>query len=337
MSACKPRWLASPGPAGACASLTDALKRLVSLHDGDEAYPEVVAFGPSAIPELRNLLFRRDPSGLHQPRCRVVDTLAALGADEILVEFLAAPHDFADPVENAGCQAVMSAAARALRGIYSEAVFALLLSLAETRRLPGAIEVLARFHRADALPCIVGSLGDDLARPSAEAAIGQFGERAWPHLLQALRTPVADQEAETESSRRRRRAAIDLLIASRGGKTVPPNLRRQLAQDDDSVISVKGCVLAMQYGDASESADAARRLLDLLPEVAWPLRQRIETCLLEHATCCEPLIAARSPRMPPAMGDFTQEADAQRSLLRIAARLGKHRESRRGRDENLPV
>lgn len=48
-------------PAG---KLERALEKLISLHEGDRGVLEVVACAARAIPRLRTLLFRREPSGL---------------------------------------------------------------------------------------------------------------------------------------------------------------------------------------------------------------------------------------------------------------------------------
>lgn len=100
---------------------------------------------------LRALLFEREPSGLYQPRCLAVRALAALEAYDVLVDYLnAAPREAADPVERVGEDAVINAAARALAGLHEARIFELLMSLAETRLLPGAIGALGRFGRVEA-------------------------------------------------------------------------------------------------------------------------------------------------------------------------------------------
>jgi hypothetical protein len=112
---------------GQASSLQRALDRLLSLQDGDQGFLDVVACGSGALPALRRLLFTRDPSGLFQPRCRVVAALSALEVRDVLVaalsalevrdvlaDFLQAPRACADAVEAAGEDAV---ALRALQRI----------------------------------------------------------------------------------------------------------------------------------------------------------------------------------------------------------------------------
>ena len=49
---------------------------------------ETIALGKEAIPPLRELLFKREPSGLFETRRRAVEALASLGAYKTLVDFL---------------------------------------------------------------------------------------------------------------------------------------------------------------------------------------------------------------------------------------------------------
>jgi HEAT repeat protein len=130
-----------------------ALDRLKSLHDGDLGVLEITAFGRRAIPALRALLLEGESSGIYHPRCRAVDALAALRAYDVLIEFLSAPRDVADPVNRTGEEAVMSSAARALTGVDDERVFPLLLDLAKRQPLAGVIDALGSFRRPEAIPC----------------------------------------------------------------------------------------------------------------------------------------------------------------------------------------
>ncbi len=91
-----------------------ALDRLKSLHDGDIGVLEIVACGRRAIPALRALLLEGESSGIYHPRCRAVEALSALGAHDVLIEFLGSPREMADPVNRTGEEVVISAAARAL-------------------------------------------------------------------------------------------------------------------------------------------------------------------------------------------------------------------------------
>jgi hypothetical protein len=90
-----------------------AVGRLKSLHDGDSGFLEVVELGPDVVPALRRLLFEPEPSGLHQIRGRAAEALAALGAFDVLADFLRSRQPIADPVERLGEEVVTGAAARA--------------------------------------------------------------------------------------------------------------------------------------------------------------------------------------------------------------------------------
>jgi hypothetical protein len=312
----------TPAPRDGGAALEHALERIISLQDGDRGVLDVVACGPGAIPALRTLLFRREPSGLYQPRCRVVEALAALGARDVLRDFVNADRDIADPVELAGEEAVLNAAVRALRGEDDEAFFQRLLTLACTRRLTGPIELLGAFRRPEALACLIAALADDLARSAAEDAIRQYGRAAGPALLAAATERVMQDRAETESSRRRRRAALGLLSEIGGAAGLSRQQRDVWSLDDDPWFMLAGCRLALAYGASMERCAAIRRLLDMLPAVDWRIRRDIEDCLIEHGDDARPLIRAVAPAVAPDEADFSRQAEAQRCLIRLARCIG---------------
>jgi hypothetical protein len=297
-------------------ALPGALTKLMSLHDGDQGVLDTVAHGPAALPALRRLLLRREPSGLYQPRCRVVEAIALLGGHGILIDFLRCAREVADPVEAAGEEAVMNAAARALSEVWDEQVFQLLLSLAESRRLPGPIEVLGAWKRPEALSCLVEALADDLARPVAEEAIRGFRALAIPSLLHAAGEPARIAGAETESSRRRRRAALNLLLDL--SAPVAADLRTELIRDDDAGLSVLGCRFALACGAEGERYIAASRLIDWLERAPQFLRGDIKDCLMAHADIAGPIAEQRLAATPPPADEWSPAADTHRTLTRVA-------------------
>lgn len=303
-------------------ALTRALERLVSLQDGDLGVLAVVAFGAAAVAPLQKLLFAREPSGLYQPRCRVVDALAALGARDVLRAFVQTDRDFADPVEVAGEEAVLNAALRALRGEQDDAFFQRVLTLAATKRIAGAIELLGGFRRPEALPCLVAALADDVVRPTAEGAIRRYGRAAVPALVAGATERIVQDGAETESSRRRRRAALDLLAETGGTADLTRAQRALWLTDDDPAIVLAGSRLVMADGTRPERQDAARRLLAVLPSVNWPLRSSIERFLIEHPDDVRPALAALHPGTAPDAADLSHAAGTQRSLLRLWRETG---------------
>jgi hypothetical protein len=317
-----------PAPSGgiqcdaAAAALQDALSQLMSLQEGDRGVVNVVACGRDAIAPLRTLLFRREPSGLYAPRCRVVEALAALGAREVLRDFVQADRDVADPVESTGEEAVLNAAVRALRGESDEAFFQRLLALACTRRLAGPIELLGAFRRPEAVACLVAALADDVARTAAEDAIRHYGGTAQAALAAGATERDVRDGAETESSRRRRRAALGLLQQIGGAAELSRQQRDAWVRDDDPQLALSGCRLALACGDPAERGAAVRRLLDLLPMVDWQLRREIGYCLEDHSRDARPLIRAMVPVRAPDAADFSRQAEAQRCLMRLAHGFG---------------
>ena len=193
--------------------LERAMEKLRSLHDGDLGVVEVVACGARAIPALRALLFEREPSGLFETRCRAVQALGALDARDVLIEYLAMPHEAADPVEQLGNDAVLNAVARAVAKYRDEQVFQLLRHLAGRRLLPGVVGGLGSFNRQEAIPYLVDSLAEDECRPIAENALMKFGPRARQALLAIASAPGASSESPSQT--RQRRSALELLAVLR--------------------------------------------------------------------------------------------------------------------------
>lgn len=174
-------------------------------------------------------------------------------------------------------------------------------------------------RRAEALPCLVAALADDVARPAAEEAMRRFGRDAVPALLTGAMERAIRDGSETESSHRRRRAALALLLDI--DVAVLPLLRAAWVNDDDPEIAVLGCRLVLRRGDAAERRAAIQRLVQMLPSVHWRARHDIEDCLAKHAADARPAIRAAVPAARPGEDDRSPEAAAQRSLLRIAHRL----------------
>jgi hypothetical protein len=258
--------------------LREAIDKLKSLHDGDRGVIEIAACGRRAVPALRALLLEREPSGLYQPRCKAVKSLAALEAYDVLIEYLNAPRAIADPIERVGEDAVINAAARALAGLHEARIFELLMSLAETRLLPGVIGALGRFGKVEAIPYLVEALAEDESRPAAEAALRNFASSARQALLVAATQRSPPVGRESESSLRRRRSALQLLTEIGIQPETWPVLRN-LALDQDAKIAVLACKICLVGALDPEKDAAIRRLIDLLPSVDFALTDEIEQCL----------------------------------------------------------
>ena len=297
------------------ARMARALRRLQSLADGERGVLEVIACGPSAIPALRAIVLAPEPSGLYQPRCAAVDALAVLGDENTLMELLAASIETADPVAGAGEEAVRNAAARALARSDDPRLLPLLLSLAATWHLPGAIDVLGARRCAAALPSLIAALGDDIARPAAETALRNLGEAAAAELWRAARNPQLDCGEETESSRRRRRSALTVLgdIGSSATMDLEP-----LCNEADAAIAAAACRIRLAGGTVTERRRAAERLIAVLDTADLSVRADIETSLLAHADVTREVLAAMSGAAlscPPGTA-------RDRLLYRVAHRIG---------------
>ena len=301
--------------------LRAAIARLLSLHEGEEGVLDVVGCGRRALPVLRDLLFRREPSGLYQPRCHVVDALASLGAHDILIAFLENRREISDPVEAAGEEAVINAAARALLGHCDDHAFAMLLTLVEAYHLSGPIEVLGASRRMEALPAILASLDDDVARPAAEEAIRRFGRLAVPSLLRVIPRPTSRPQDEPESSRRKRRSSLALLVDLDASAEISPEARSGLMEEDDDALSLLGCRLALDRGSVHERQVAVHRLIDRLERSSSLQRKEIEDLLVRNGDVARRITEAVLSGLPPQSAyDYSAHGEAVRTLLRIKDR-----------------
>ncbi len=301
--------------------LERAIAKLISLQSGDIGVLETVACGKRAIPALRALLFGREPSGLYQPRCRAVDALSALGAQEPLIEFLSQSREISDPVERTGEDAVINAAARALAGSQDIRVFPLLLGIAERRPLPGVIEALGASRRIEALPRLIAALFEDASRPAAELAIRRLGRRARGALLLAGSDRRPSAEEESESSLRRRRSVLSLLIDLGAPTQAMRHAVHELMRDPDPKIAVLSCRLCLAGGPQFPRLYAIRRLMELLASSDWTLDQDIEDCLAEnYDLAMKTVAAAAAARDVPEPAYGSAEWRKMRTLRRIAER-----------------
>lgn len=256
--------------------LDAAIRQLCSLHDGDRGVLTVIACGRDAVPRLKEVLLSSDPSGLFETRCRAARALKALGGGDVLASFLSAPRLAADPVQRLGDEAVVEAAARALaEARRDDASFRLLLRLG--RRLfylAGVIEALGCFDRPEAAPVLVLALGEDAAKPSAEAALLRLGPPALRFLVPVAASPNPSTDVESDGSRRKRRSALGLISRIGCPGRAWPRLRG-LMDDKDARIAVLACKLCLLYGSGVERKEAAGRLAELLAGADWVLREEI--------------------------------------------------------------
>ena len=268
-----------------------AINKLLSFQeDADLGVIQVVRCGEAAIPALREILFKREPSGLFQARCRAVEALAALGAYNILVEFLKTDRVADDPVERLGDDAVINATAVAAARLRDEDVFKLLLRLAKQPSLTGVIRALGSFNRPEAIPLLVDALEDDASRRTAEAALKKIGSAARPALITTANFRRPTDALESEFSLRRRRSALRLSKAIGISRRTWPQLRA-LMRDLDARVSIIACDICLLAAPAREKRNAVRRLIEMLAHDVWMLCDEIERCLVAHFDSAREIIA----------------------------------------------
>jgi hypothetical protein len=260
------------------ARIEHAVGRLKSLHDGDTGLLEVIKLGPDVVPALRRLLFAPEPSGLHQARHRATEALAALGAFDVLADFLVSRQPIVDPVERLGEEVVIGAAARAISRLREEWVFLLLAVLAAHRCIPGVLAGLGSFHRKDSIEIFVSALGEDELRLTAEAILRGFGRAVRPTLIGAALDRGDARSSESESHLRKRRSALGLLLEIGISPKKWPVLRPLLG-DSDRQIALLACRICFELGSAQDLARSARRLVDLRSGADWLERERIDDLL----------------------------------------------------------
>jgi hypothetical protein len=291
-----------------------AMDRLKSLHEGDLGIVEITACGTRAIPTLRALLFARERSGLYHARRGAVAALAALGAYDVLMDFLTARREAGDAVERLGDEAVTNAAALALTNLREERVFQLLLALVGRRLLPGVIGALGTFRRPEAIPHLTDALAEDDCRVTAEAAIRKFGRAARPALIEAADLRLPSPDPESVSSRRRRRSALGLL-AELGISRKAWRKLRHLMQDEDAHVAVLACNIGLEINSIADVDDAVHRLIELLHDADWMLAEEIATCLTLHFDKAKQIIAAAAQANEP--GETSADSRAIGVLRRI--------------------
>lgn len=269
-------------------NVEQTIARLRSTRN-ELAVLDVIACGEQAIPALRTVLFERDRSGLYQTRCRAVEALAALGAENALLEFLEAEHTIIDPIERLGEDAVINASALALAHVREARLVEVLLRLAQRPALTGVIGALAAVGGADAIPALIGALEEDASRLTAESALLRLGAPARAALLGAVDKKNPSAELESESSARRRRSALRLL-AELGELPKAWGDLRHLVDDKDAKVAALACEVGLAAGPPAERPRVVRRLIALLGAEDWMLREEIEQCLSAHIDSAHDMI-----------------------------------------------
>jgi hypothetical protein len=310
--------------------LQRAIARLLSLEEGNDGLLETVAVGHSAIPALRQALFKREPSGIFEGRCRVVEALSRLGADDVLLDYLQTPRAIEDPIERTGEDAVINATARALAKSPDPNVLAVMLRFARDRPRQGIIEALTGRRRFDALPYFIRGLEEDTTRREAAKAILALGPAARPALLSAAVSP--SMEVEPESSKRRRRIALHLYGDLGGDPAQDQAALLGLIDDRDYEVAVTACDIWLSMGGRPDAA--VPRLVDLLGRAGWIIDAKIGDCLVKHFDVAEAIVSD-ALKVDSSSLDIPLQV-AQRkvgALCRLLRRMGE----RRDRSENTAL
>ncbi|HWB49077.1 MAG TPA: hypothetical protein VG651_08200 [Stellaceae bacterium] len=296
-------------------AVAEAIARLAALREADRAVLDLIALGRAAILQLREFLFRREPSGLFEPRCNAVSALASLRAEDVLVDFLerAPAVDIADPIERTGEDAVINAAARALRHRRDDACFSALMRIAEQRPMAGVIEALGDMGRDLAVPRLIEGLSSDFTSGVASAALSKFSSKSRPMLIAVALKPQPSEEFETTTSRRMRWSALGVL-ADIGVTLEEWSLLQPLMDARDVRLAALACRLALVTRQPLlDQEEALGRLIRLLKSADWLLTLQIEGWLAENYDLTLRIINRAVDR-----GDNTVRDEAVRTaLLRV--------------------
>lgn len=257
------------------------VRGLESLQGGPMTAAALVGCGEKAIPPLRRFLLEGRPRGIFQPRQLAVETLAQLGAKDVLIEYLEKSPEIKDPVIRFGENTVISTTARELGRWPTDDVFHCLMRVALDRVLPGIVETLGEFKHTEAVPYFLLALGDDVCRSNAEAAIRKLHDMARPFLIDAVNQPNPSGEDENPSSLRRRRCALRILLDLRVAPSDWKSLRQCLDENDPEIV-ITSARIALEIESAPERLYAVHRLIEMLPRVNWFLRDDARVALLTH-------------------------------------------------------
>jgi hypothetical protein len=302
------------------AEIRRLIATLDSLREGEQAAYKLADCGAGAIGPLRKFLLQGRPSGIYQPRCWAVAALASLGAKDVLIDYLRWEKQIRDPVVRLGEEAVENAAARELAQWRTEDVFQALLEISRKRLLPGLVEALGEFRRAEAVPYLDRALEDDVCRRAAEQALQAIGVAARPALVLSAVTPLPGAGAESPSSLRRRRSVLRIL-AEGGVPAEDQASLRPLLDDPDPEIVIRTAQVLASHAAGPEGPTIARRLLEVLPSAGWSLHQDVEECLVELGEVARPQIEmeiARRMHLPATKRAFDSALPA---LLRVSRRM----------------
>ncbi len=318
------------------AAIAPLIERLNTLKDGERTLAALVECGQQAVEPLRRFLFDGTPSSVYQPRQRAVEALAALGAQDILIEYLTRDATIPDPVDRYGEEAVVGTAARLVGKWRNEAVYAVLLQLLRKKPLPGLIDALGEFRRPEPIPELIGCLGDSICCTFAEKALRTLGRSAYRHLLAAARTPEPSAEYESPSSLCRRRSALRLLAEIGVPAEDWPHLA-PLRDDGDAEVAMRANRIALAMPHHSETVRAVRQLIDMHPRAPWFLRIEIESWLLESFAITMEVLAQEIAERGSATNLEGSTDELLRWLHALQERLTRYHDQPRRTTASSPI
>jgi HEAT repeat protein len=299
------------------------VRALDNLREGGGAVTALVALGAPAVGPLRRFLIEGRPGTVYQPRRWAVQALGALGARQVLMEYLASPPP-EDPEIRLAEEAVRNAAIREFLRWPDSGTTAFLLCIARDAMLPALAEVFGAMQLPEAIPFLLRALEDDVCRLPAEEALGRIGEPARADLIRSANTPLPGPGAESPSSLRRRRSALRVLASIGAAPTDWPALRGLLRDQDPEIVALCGS-LAVQAGVGADREEIIRRLIEAGADAPWFVQEDIADALVAWFDDARPAIEAEiARRMGKPEAERVQDR-LLRLLLHVARRAGQDR------------
>jgi len=256
------------------------IKKLESLHNGEEALKALIDFGESAIEPLRKFLIEGKPVVTYQSRQIAVRALSALGAKEVLMEYLQLRREISDPAVKLSEEAVKITAARELVKWREPEVIELMMELIKEHPQPGVIDTLGEFKVEEAIPYFIKALEDDICHRSAKEALRKAGVKAMNALIETAILPLPSQTQESSSSKQRRASALELLAELPIDNKIWNKLKKCLYEDEPSIV-VATASIAARAGMRKDKNEVAKRLVNLIPSANGFLQTQIAYCLIE--------------------------------------------------------
>ncbi|MGH9535438.1 MAG: hypothetical protein ACRD2E_11330 [Terriglobales bacterium] len=255
--------MAAPPP-----EIAARIQALQATLGSAEALSAVLACGPAAIPLLRHELFTGRLESIPDSRRALVEALAGLDAQQVLLDYLDQPPVPADPVCAFAEEAVQSAAARLLAD--TPRARQVLRRVLPRRCLSGVIEQAGAWRDLDALPAIIRCLASDPCRRAAATALAGFGAPA----IGALIDSALDTGADTPSDRLRRleslKIILDLPLSSAQWAPLRP-----LAGSADPTLAARAILVGLRHASGAERPTLVQRAAALASRLDWELDKEL--------------------------------------------------------------